>query len=230
MNETIQSGQSPYSDSPKLVPAEKPFPWGCMLVGCLSVMLVMMLGMGGLIYGGYRFYAAQVAAYTSPDAVELPKVDYAQAEIDELNKKLADFKVAVDRNEATDALVLSADDINALINANEDLKGKVFVKIEDGEVSADASIPLDKIPGAQGRFFNGSISLKATIDNGKLLVTLDDAEVNGKPVPEEFVREFRKQNLAEEAYKDPKQAEYLRKFEKLTIEDDKIILQPTPPK
>jgi len=201
-----------------------------MFVGCLSVMLVMMLGMGGLIYGGYRFYAAQVAAYTSTEAVRLPKVEYAQAELDELNKKLAEFKAAVDRNEATDALVLSADDINAFINANEDVKGKVFVKIEDGEVSADASIPLDKFPGAKGRFFNGSVTLKATIKNGKLIVMLDDAEVNGKPVPEEIVREFRKQNLAEDAYNDPKHAEFLRKFEKLTIEDDKIILQPMPPK
>ena len=104
----------------------------------------------------------------------------------------------------------------------------VFVTIADGEVSAQASIPADFFPGCKGRYFNGRISLKASLENGVLIVTLEDAEVNGESLPSEFIDSLRRENLAKDAYKDPKSAEFLRKFERLTIEKDKIILMPAP--
>ena len=84
------------------------------------------------------------------------------------------------------------------------------------------------MPGCKGRYFNGRISLKASLENGVLIVTLEDAEVNGESLPSEFIDSLRRENLAKDAYKDPKSAEFLRKFERLTIEKDKIILTPAP--
>ncbi len=113
-----------------------------------------------------------------------------------------------------------------MISGEKDLKGKIFVRIENGEITGEASFPTDELPMLKGRYFNGSVSLKASLENGVLIVTLDRAEVNGKPIPEEFMAELREQNLAKDVYKDAKAAEVLRKFESLTIEDDKIILKP----
>lgn len=81
---------------------------------------------------------------------------------------------------------------------------------------------MDAIPGGKGRYFNGSASVDASLEDGVLIVTLQDAEVNGQPVPDAYMREIRKENLAKDMYKDPEVAKRLRKFESLVIEGDKL--------
>jgi hypothetical protein len=209
---------------------QKRFPWGCLFGGCLIVILIMMIGAGTIGYIGYSYYMTQLNKYTSPQPAELPKFDVTPEEASAVQKRLEDFKAALDRNESPEALVLTAEDINTLINSNEELKGKLYVTIADGELSAEASIPADMVPGGKGRYFNGKVSLKASLENGVLIVTLDEAEVNGESLPNEILTPLRNENLAKDAYKDPKSAEFLRKFERLSIEDDKIILKPAPAK
>ena len=194
------------------------------------MVLLGFLAIGAVAYTAYSFYTTQINKYTSVQPVELPKTDYTQEETEAVQKRFDDFKTAIERDETPDDLVLTSDDINRLISQNKELKGKVHVTIENDEISAKASFPVDFLPGAKGRYFNGRISLKASLENGVLIVTLDEAEVNGEPVPEQYLAGMRKENLAKDAYKDPKSAELLRKFERLIIEDDKIILRPVPAK
>lgn len=206
----------------------KRFPWGCLIGGCLTVVLVMMVSFGAIAYVGYTYYIAQVNKYTSSEPAEIPKIEKTKEESDALKKRLEDFKTALEKDETQEPFVLTADDINTLISAESELKGKIYVTIADGEISAQASIPTDMIPGGKGRYFNGRMSLKPSLQNGVLIVTLDEAEVNGEPLPSEFLDPIRKENLAKDAYKDPKSAEFLRKFDSLKIENDKIILTPAP--
>ena len=42
-------------------------------------------------------------------------------------------------------LVSTSDDLNALIEKNDELKGTVYVKIEGDEVKGRISFPLDKL-------------------------------------------------------------------------------------
>ena len=213
-----------FSDSPV---AEKSFPWGCLLGGCLSVVLLIVIGISASFYAGYRFYKSQLDAYTSSQPVEIQSVEFTDAEVAAVKQRIEDFKAALEKGEAPEQLVLTADEINAMISSEKELKGKLFVKIEDGEIKGEASFPIPEfVPFAKGRYFNGSMSLKASLENGSLIVTVDNAEVNGKPVPEDFMKSMRNQNLAKDAYNDPKTAEFFRKFKSLTIEDDKIILTP----
>jgi hypothetical protein len=122
-------------------------------------------------------------------------------------------------------LALSAADLNTLIARNPQLKNKLFVKIEDGVVSGDISLPLDDfLPGGKGRFFNGSGSFAVTLDNGVLSVKLVDAMVNGQPIPAAILSEFRKQNLASEFQRDAKISRTIRKFDSIQVADDRVIL------
>ncbi len=206
---------------------ERKFPWGCLIGGCLTVMLLMVVGVGATMYAGYSFYVAQVNNYTSPEPKTLPKLEYSEEQVKAVLDRVTSFKAAVKKGEVAEPFVLTAEDINALISSEEDIKDKIFVTIADGKISAEASFPLgDILPGFSGRYFNGRISLKASLESGVLIVTLDDAEVNGKKVPEEFLSKMREENLAKNAYEDRKSAEFIRRFERLTIEDDKIILYP----
>ena len=211
--------------------SEKKFPWGCLFGGCATVLLLVVLGTAATIYGAFRLVKSQVEAYTSATPSDIPVVNYTPEEIAAARKRLDDFKVALEKGEEQPPLVLTADDINAIISSEKEFAGKLFVKIEDGEITGEASFPADAIPlVGKGRYFNGSVSLKASLEKGNLVVTLDEATVNGKPVPAEVMEGMRNQNLAKDAFKDPKAAEFLSKFESLTIDDNCIILIPAKPK
>ncbi len=128
----------------------------------------------------------------------------------------------------TETLVLTSDDINALLEDDPELKGKAYAKIEGNVVKGEISIPLDAIPGGKGRYLNGEAEFKASLADGVLIVTLDSVEVNGKQIPEEFMKPIRQQNLAKDLYKDEKTSEMIRRLESLEIKDGKIILKVRP--
>ena len=117
-------------------------------------------------------------------------------------------------------------EINALISKEEDLRGRVYVTIDDGHVAGQVSIPLDAIPGGKGRYFNASANFAVALTNGVLIVTLEDAEVKGEMVPQHVIDGMKRENLAKDLYKDPEVAETLGRIESLTLEGDKIILKP----
>ena len=62
-----------------------------------------------------------------------------------LKDRVEAFRKAVEAGTPTEPLVLTSDDLNALIEENPDLKGKIYVKIEGDEVKGQVSIPLDKL-------------------------------------------------------------------------------------
>lgn len=122
-------------------------------------------------------------------------------------------------------LSLSAEEINALIASEEQLRGRVFVRIEDGRVFGQVSIPTDMVPGGKGRFFNADGEFDVSMEDGILVVKLTDASVKGQQIPASVMEGFASENLAKDAYKDAKNAEMLRKFEKIEVVEDKIVLK-----
>nr|WP_143547665.1 hypothetical protein [Rhodopirellula sp. SM50] len=195
--------------------------WGCLIAGGLFIGSILCAG-----FGGYWLISSQIAKYTSDTPVDLPTVEYSEEELAELDARVETFREKLDAGETPEEdLVLTADDINALISKNEDLKGKVYVKIENDQVEGDVSIPLDKLPMGKGRYFNGSATFDVSMDGGVLIVTVDQAELNGEPVPEEFMQTMRQENLAKDVYKDPENAKFMSRFEDIRVEDDKFILR-----
>jgi hypothetical protein len=194
--------------------------WGCLIAFGLGICLLLCAG-----FGSYFWLRNEIAKYTSETPKELQTVDYEKEEMEALETRVESFRTKLDEGQTPEEdLVLTAEEINALIGNNEDLRGRVFVKIEDGQVKGDVSFPLDKL-GVKGRYFNGSGTFDVSMENGELVVNAQEAVVNDEPVPEQFMTEFRKQNLAKEFYDDADSAKFLRKFEDIRVEGDKIILK-----
>ncbi|MEM9365396.1 MAG: hypothetical protein AAGD07_05330 [Planctomycetota bacterium] len=240
------------------VPASNKGPWGCILWGCLGVAGFSVLGMLLAGFLTWRFLTGQVEKYTDQEAAEIPVVQYDDEALEELNQRLEQFQtqvrgpdVAADETESDVAedsdsealeqsadaqpalapmqeLRLSAEEINALIGANEQLRGKVFVRIEAGQLSGQVSIPTDMIPGGKGRFFNADADFSVSMENGVLVVRLTGARVKGEAIPDEFMQGFAQQNLAKDAYNDTENAEILRKIESIQVVEDSILLKLRP--
>lgn len=195
--------------------------WGCLIVAGLGISLVVCAGLGG-----YWFVSSTIAKYTADAPVELPTVEYDEAQMRELENRMETFQKGLQSGEPpAEDLVLTAEEINALIATNKDFRGRVFVEIVDGQVKGDVSFPLSDIPGGQGRYFNGSATFDVSMEDGVLIVTAEQAEVNGSPVPPSIMEGIRQENLAKDLYKDAENAKFMRQFEDIRIEDGKVILR-----
>jgi hypothetical protein len=208
------------------------FFYGCIIASILTVMVIVLIVAG--TYFAYRFVANAIEQYTATAPRELPKIDVPKEQRESVKKRAEDFAKAVQEGKAVEPLVLTGDDLNVLIEEEPQFaqfKGHVHLKIERDELKGQLSLPLEKlsqVPGLgmlKGRYLNGEADLKASLSNGLLLVTLDSLEVNGKKVPEEMMANFRQENLAKDAYRDPKQAEILHKLESLEIKDGKATIK-----
>lgn len=205
------------------------FFYGCLIASILAVLVMILMAVGGFFL--YRFVNQMVRDYTATAPRELPKVEMADKNRRELKNRVEAFRKAVDEGAPSEPLVLTSDDLNVLIEDNEDLKGRFFVKVEGDEVKGQVSIPLDPLAQGpfrsmfQGRYLNGTADLQASLRDGVLMVTLDSIEVNGKKPPEEMLTQIRQENLAKDAYKNPKNAETIRKIESLEVKDGKVILK-----
>lgn len=200
-------------------------PKGCLFYGCLiSFLLFLLVVVGGGI-AGYFALKGQIEAYTDEQPAEIPVVEATEEEVAEIEGRIEQLTSALENGEPAQDLVLTADEINKMISQNDDFKGKVYVTIENGKVSGDISIPTDFLPMAKDRYFNASATLNVSYENGILIVTLADATVKGQPLPPEFIQGFQSQNLANELYKDPENAKFLRQFESIEVQDNQIILK-----
>jgi hypothetical protein len=222
-----------FYQAPKFTPEPPPavpkqhgcFFYGCIIASILAVLMAIVVGVGA--YFAYRLVNQLVDQYTSTTPRELPKVEMPPEQRQTLKNRIEAFRKAVDAGTPTEPLVLTSDDLNALIDDNEELKGKIYVKVEGDEVKGQVSIPLDKLGlgMVRGRYLNGEADLKASLSDGVLIVTLDSIEVNGKRPPDEMMKGIREQNLAKDVYKDEKDAKMMRKLESLEVKDGKIILR-----
>lgn len=198
---------------------------GCFYCCLSSFLIVLVLGaVGG--FAAYRFITGTVAKYTSETPAEIPIVEYSEEQVEEIQARIESFKEGVEEGAQQDELILTADEINALIAKDDDLKGRVYITIADDKVAGDVSIPTDAIPGGAGRYFNASASFNVMLENGVLIVTLASAKVGDELVPAEIVEAMGKENLAKDIYKNPEVAELISKFESLTVQEDVIILKP----
>ncbi|WP_436716551.1 hypothetical protein U8335_03805 [Roseiconus lacunae] len=194
---------------------------GCLVAGGLFVGAILCAGVGI-----YMLASKAVDTYTSTTPAKLETVEYTEEEMAALKSRVESFREKLNAGETPEEdLELTADDINAWIATDENLKGKFFVEIKDDQVHGDVSLPLDGMPMGEGRYFNGSGTFDVSMEGGVLIVTMQQAEVNGDPVPESVMQGFRSENLANEIYKKPENAEFMRKFEDIRIEDNRFILR-----
>jgi len=202
------------------------FFYGCVIASVLAVLLIIALAV--LAFLSMRFFSGLVEQWTAPVPAELPKVQVSEEERKSVQERVGAFRKALEEGTAIDPLVLTSDDLNALIEESPLFKGRLFARVEGDKLKAQISMPLDRVEIGmlKGRYLNGEAELKASLSDGILVVTLETLEVNGKRPPEHFLEGLRKQNLAKDAYDNPKNAEMIRRFESLEIKDGTIILKP----
>jgi len=159
----------------------------------------------------------------------MSKADYQQ-----LDKRVTGFAEEVNARKATQPLVLTENEINALIANNpawRSLQGKVYVTIEGDQIKGKVSIPMDELaqaPGLsrlKGRYLNGSAAFKVSLANAVLVVTIQSLEAKGQSPPPPVMAQLQTVNFAQNAMQDPKSQEMIGRFESIEVKDGEITIK-----
>jgi hypothetical protein len=201
---------------------------GCFFYGCLTLTLFFLLAcVAGFI--AIRWVKNEIATYTDAAPAELPKVQMDAAEFQTLQQQVKTFGDAISNGKPAGELILTERDVNALIARTPDTKnvaGKIYISFTNHQVRAQMSIPLEHIARlAKDRYFNGEATFNVSLKNGVLIVTADQASVRGTPLPDTFMSQLRKENLAKEAYKDAEKAKWISNLESVDVQDGRVVIK-----
>jgi len=203
---------------------------GCLFYGCLGgLVLLLVVVIAGLI--GLRYAKKMYYEFTDSQPTALPAVKLSQPEIEALRHKVDDFRESVKAGRHTRPLTLTGDEINALIAGDKDLqgmKGKFYVSLENDQVKAQLSVPLDELnlPIFKGRYLNGAATLSVFLHNGSLFLIPQDITVKGKPLPGVYSQSIRKQNLARDMDNDPKASDALKHIQSIEVTNSELVIVP----
>jgi hypothetical protein len=208
---------------------------GCFFYGCITGLVLLVLLLVALLLGihyGMKKVSVLVNEYTDTTPMTLPTVQMAQADIDKLKQRWQAFEEAVRTQRPVAPLVLTADEINALIASGPDkqlMKGKFYVRLDENRVKAELSLPLQGLltwKMVKGRYLNGSGTFNVSLQNGVLFVAPQTIEVKGKPVPEMYMQGMRKQNFAQGFANEPNATAVLQGLQDIQVKDGKLIIVP----
>ena len=203
---------------------------GCLFYGCLSLTVIALLVIVVGIIGYFvikNVTTGWIRDYTETTPAQIEKVEYTRAQTDAMQTRLATFMQALDGGTNLVEFILTADDLNALISTQRELKDKLFVRIDGDQVRGEISMPLNDLGPFKlsGRYLNATATFKIVLANGALDVRLQDAQVKGRPLPSMILSEFKKNNLALEYQKDPRAAADLAKFDTVQVTNSTVLLR-----
>src|SRR6476660_2605794 len=166
---------------------------GCFARGCLVLLIFAIVlaiaGFAGLYWGLQRnsalFYGSYWLAKTRSLAEAptlVPLFNASDQQIQGVQERWQDFEQKTRAGQAAE-IELTADDINALIAANRDARGKAFVSIEGNQVRIQASAPIGGFLGRPGYYFNGEVVIELEGAQSPENPRFNRLTINGEQVP-----------------------------------------------
>ena len=210
------------------------FGCGC---GCLGLILILSIG-GYFAYIKIQEVAATaIAEYTATEsvAVEIPQL--SQDQIDQSVEKFSAFQAGLADGTEPVTLVLSGQDINALIQSHPTFKplaDRASVTVEEDRLRSQVSLSLEELDipipfiaeAVKGKYFNGIATFSVVMTAGRPALYIEGLEVNDAAIPAEFMSEISKQNFLEDAGKDPEFAKLIEMIEDIRIENGELRIVP----
>jgi hypothetical protein len=202
---------------------------GCLKglgIGCAVIIVIAVIG-AIIAYVGIKKFVSSITD-TAPKA--LPVVTVSQAQADAVIARLDVFTAAIKKGEPTQALTLTANDINILIQKDprwKEWSGKVFVTIQGDQLRGEVSMPLDALGSmTKGRYLNGAASFTVGLVSGQLILNITSVEVRGKLLPDQFMTQLRTKNLAEKLNQDANAQATLQRLESISVKNGAIQIVP----
>lgn len=204
--------------------------WGCSVLGIIAVgILLLVLCPAG--YLGVRLARRQIKQFTDAQPVLLPASTLSPAAVAAVKQRVDSFRAALREGRAVEPLVLSGDEVNALIATYPGLRAfrdRLFVTLGTNDINAQFSFPAEQLglDPMRGRYINGQGTMLLVLHNGSVIMTLSSVNEKGEPVPETLGRSIRGFNLADGVSHDPAAAAEAAKIQDVRVNDGKLVITP----
>lgn len=213
---------------------------GCLFWGCLTAVILVLLTIG-CSYAGYRYVAGKLQqvmeTYTTNTPASFPPVAMPDGQrqvildrADAFRKRFETPPVPDDLGVLTDqerTLVLTAEELNVLLQKNGELKDRFYVSLDGDAIKARISLPLSELgwKPLQGRFLNGEARIVVVLVEGEPHFYLRDVRVKGQPLPEELRAAIEKQDIVNpRAQNQQPQPPPARKLESVEVKDGRLTI------
>ncbi|MCB1132306.1 MAG: hypothetical protein KDN05_14345 [Verrucomicrobiae bacterium] len=220
--------------------ARSPFA-GCTIL--IAALLVMVFLIGFSVLTLFRQFG-EIEKFTAekPVSIEVSTLDGGEARLNALAERLEGFRqeLAGDK-QAT--LALDAEELNLAIAAYEpfkELRGTFRIsEIGDEAMRIAISFPLNGKPrlsreGEDGlvtsdaRYLNGTLVARPGLLSREIVLQIDEIEVPGAKVPDEFTGQMSPYRITERYVTDPVLGKAMAKLTKVSLADGKLVLEKVP--
>lgn len=169
-------------------PPPPPHETGCFAKGCL-ILLVFCFFLALAFIGG-TFYAVRYlrTTYFPATAIQLPPNPATE---EEQHLALANWEIFERKARAhlPARIEMTAAELNALIAAQPELRGKALVSIDEHDLAhLRVSFPLAEVKWLRGHYVNGECAVRAAADGNPANARFTRVIVNGESVPEEALQ------------------------------------------
>jgi hypothetical protein len=199
---------------------------GCLIAAGITALVVVLL-IGVVV--GVLFWKVRKLRNVFSDT-ELKPVPVADANAETVRRLSRTFEqlqraLKEGRTETFTFTDLQLNQLVSTVPAVRDARGRARFTIADDLLKVEGGIPLDQIPGFQGRYLNGQFTLDLRLENGVLNLRVLDAAVRGQPLPPVIMERLRQQNLADQAMQNPEFRQQISALKALRIEGGKLIVE-----
>jgi hypothetical protein len=159
---------------------------GCVGKGCIilfAFFLFLCLAFAGGTYLAVRYLRT---SYFVSSQTPLPATTATQEEQQLAKEKWDNFERGERAHEAR-RIEMTADELNALIASEPDLRGKGYVTIDDDTARLKVSMSLDKVKMLRGRYINAECAVQSAPDGDPSQARFTEILVNGKPVGQDVL-------------------------------------------
>lgn len=197
---------------------------GCWFVGCSAVVAIFSVI---LTFVGLFLYLL-----LSRQAVALPELEGTEAQYLSVKERVDSFTEAMDAGQGA-RIALTAADLNVLLKFDPRLqpyRRQIRTEIADGKFVGYVSFPVDMFESLQrwmpfAMFLNGRAIFEWKMNQGLPAAYLVDLQIKGRPFPEVFVKQIRRENMLDPLLGNPSNRQRAAKLKSIGVSDNALVLE-----
>jgi hypothetical protein len=155
------------------------FAKGCLILTVLFVVLLLAI-IGGTIYG-VRYLRG---SYFPATSIQLPPNTSTEREQQLAGEKWYSFEKAARANTPAH-IEMTADELNALIASEPNLRNKAYVTVNGNVGHLRVSIPLEDVTWLKGHYINGECVVQSSVSGNPAGARITSVVINGHPVSDD---------------------------------------------
>lgn len=199
---------------------------GCLFYGCLTTVVAVLISLVVIYFVATRAVRRAVETYATSSPITLPVSTISHEQYLEVRQRIEKFRDAVANEKASEALVLSSQDFNAILQHDPQFQGMTgFVTFENGKMLIRGSVPLEPF-GYKNLYLSGSAKLRFSVTTDAPEVKLDELLIGDRQLPGELMDQLRGKNLVGALTEQPGGKDFWKRIDRIEIAGDSMTLYP----